>query len=67
MKSTQDLKNILDKVEKFQNEIDSLKETLKSLIEDEHTEKLLNPKEYEKRKRRERNKRFYQKNKKKHW
>lgn len=67
MKDTKELKNILDTIQNFENDLSNLKETIKNLIEDEHTEKLLNPEAYQKRKRRERNKRFYEKNKKKHW
>jgi hypothetical protein len=67
MKSLKDIQNIIDRIDSFQSELDSIKKLFKEILQDDKTELLLDPEEYKRRKKRERNQRFYQKNKDKHW
>lgn len=67
MKSLKDIKNLINKIVLFESEMVSIREELESLLKDDNTEMLLDPDEYKKRKKRERNQRFYKKNREKHW
>lgn len=65
MKTFQQLKESLEKIEKFESEINIVKQNIQNLLKNEELEKFLDPEEYQKRKRRERNRRYYQKRLKK--
>jgi len=59
METFTQLKKSLDQVENLEKEIQNLKNSLKNLLDNEKLEKFLDPEEYNKRKRRDRNKRYY--------
>lgn len=65
MKTFQQLKESLEKIEKFESEINIVKQNIQNLLKNEELEKFLDPEEYQKRKRRERNRRYYHKRLKK--
>ena len=65
MNTFQQLKESLGKIEKLETEINIVKQNIQNLLKNEELEKFLDPEEYQKRKRRERNRRYYHKRLKK--
>lgn len=58
---------MLDKIEKLVSELENFKNDLMEILSDEDLKKYCSKEETQKRKKREYNRKFYQRNKKKHW